>query len=220
MSHEVESVSETNTDQLAASGYWPARAAKLLADGKYSNAVEICKEHVEDEPEIVSGRLIYATALYLAGRLETATDQFYRVLSRDPDNVVALKYLSDMKFASGDEPAAMAGYQRVLEIDPHCRGLKCDLQQETVNKERLHTISLKRGAETSGTPVRGSDREIPFYTETMGDLYLSQGYARLAARVFQRLVTNNDNPRLRDKLTEAESKIRDRESSHVDKTHQ
>jgi tetratricopeptide (TPR) repeat protein len=144
--------------------------------------------------------------------VETATEQFYGVLSRDPDNIVALKYLGDINSASGDEPAAAAAYQRVLEIDPHCRGLKCDLQPQSDKTEKLHTISLKRGPETTGASRQGPAREIPFYTETIGDLYLAQGYARLAAQVFQRLVDKGDNPRLRDKLSEAETKIRDRES--------
>jgi tetratricopeptide (TPR) repeat protein len=200
---------ESLSDQLALSGYWPARAAKLLLEGKYSGVVEICREHLEGEPDIVSGRLIYAIALYRAGQVESAVDQFYHVLSRDPDNLVALKYLGDIKFAAGDELTALANYRRILEIDPYCRGVKCEVRRP--DEETTHTVTLRRKAER-GPAERGSGiREIPFFTETMGDLYLAQGYARLAAAVYQQLADKSDNPRLKDKLIAAEKKIRERE---------
>lgn len=196
-------------DELAVQGYWPANAARHLAEGRYSNAVEICSRHLQDNPRLTSGRLIYATALYLAGQVESATEQFYHVLSQDPDNIMALKYLGDINYAGGDVPAAMAKYQRVIEIDPRCRGLKCALKHR--EKERTRTIALRRGEETAATGAGGATREVLFFTETMGDLYLAQGYPRLAVKVFRRLNEDCDNPRLHEKLREAEKKAGERE---------
>lgn len=200
---------ESLTEQLVAEGYWVARAARFLDKGKYSEAVRLCKDHLEEEPDLTGGRLIYARALHLAGQMESAAEQFYRVLSRDPENIVALKYLGDIRFAEGDEPSAMANYRRVLEIDPHCRGLKSDL--ETRPGATTRTITLKRSEEAPFRERPGSVRDIPFYTETMADLYMNQGYPRLAAEVFRHLLERNENPRLSEKLAEAEGKIHRKE---------
>lgn len=201
---------------LAARGYWPALAAQYLAEERYSRVVELCKEHLADEPDLLSGRLIYARALYHAGQVESAAEEFYRVLSRDANSRVALKYLGDIFFVAGDEPAAMAHYQRILDDDPDSRALCCRLQPQKA--ETTHTVTIRRpGESTAATPPRPTSREIPFFTETMGDLYLSQGYPRLAADVYRTLNESGQNPRLADKLVEAEAKIKEKESSHVQK---
>ncbi len=200
---------ESLTDRLAASGYWPARAARFLAEGKYSRAVETCKEGLAEEPGLVSGRTIYARALYHAGRTDSAVEQFYRVLALDPDNVVALKYLGDIKFTEQDEIGAFAFYRRVLEIDPHCREIACPV--DLPKAEPTRTITIQRAPELSPVKPRESLREIVFYTETVGDLYLAQGHARLAAEVFRSLNDRNPNPRLAYKLEQAEKKIQTKE---------
>jgi len=199
---------ESLVDELASRGYWPARAAKYLAEGKYSRAVEVCRENLPQAPKLLSGRLVYARALFLAGQKEAAAEQFYRVLAVDPDNMVALKFLGDVRCAAGDEVGAMANYQRVQELDPEGHGLSCALAKP--QPETTRTISLTRREEAPPS-VREQLRRIYFYTETMGDLYLAQGHPRLAAEVFSRLSEQGSNPRLAAKLEMVKEKIRDRE---------
>ncbi len=264
---DLEATPETTvTERLAAVGYAPAVAAKFFAEGKYSRAVEICKEALADDTKLVSVRLIYAKALYHAGQRESAAEQFYAVLSLDPENLVALKYLGDIKFAEGDQYTALAHYRRVLEIDPGCRELWCAVKtrvstvsvakangqddagegsQDATEKaaatdetdltvsevtggegqtaaekdksvigsraasgdtEVTRTVTLKRAGETGESKRSERLREIPFITETMGDLYLSQGHYRLAAEVFRTLHDRNPAQRLQDKLDQAEKR--------------
>ena len=209
MTDQLEQEKRPLVDQLAAEGYWVALAAKYLEEGKYSGAVRLCKEHLSEKPDLISGRLIYATALYRAGQTESAAEQFHHVLSLDPDNLVALKYLGDIKFITGDELAAMANYRRILEIDPCCRGLKSEVSERP--KATTRKITLTRGVESRPERISSRLRDIPFYTETMGDLYLAQGYSRLAVAVYRRLVERNQNPRLAEKLANLEEKIREKE---------
>ncbi|MBD3258628.1 tetratricopeptide repeat protein [candidate division GN15 bacterium] len=192
-------------DRLAADGYWPAQAAVALQDGKFSHAVRLCKEGLAEQPRLVSGRLIYAAALLRAGQEESAAEELHRVLALDPDHVVALKLLGDIRFHAGDEPAALANYRRILEIDPFCRGLSQKIERPAEGTTR--TIKLTRHAEPSAKEAAGSLRDIPFVTETIGDLYLSQGHHRLAREVFRRLLEKSDNPRLADKLALAENGV-------------
>ena len=191
------------TERLAADGYWPAQAAVSLAEGKYATAVRLCKESLADQSELVSGRLVYAQALYRAGQAESATEELHRVLALDPDNQVALKILGDIRFEAGELPSAMANYRRVLEIDPHSRGLSSVLKKPE-KKATTRTITISRQYEPSGSRPTESLRDIPFVTETMGDLYLAQGHNRLAGEVFRRLLESNQHPRLAEKLARAE----------------
>jgi tetratricopeptide (TPR) repeat protein len=169
----------------------------------------LCKQHLPDEPELVSGRIIYALALFRAGQMESASEEFYRILSRDPENLVALKYLGDIKFAQGDEFAAMANFARILEIDPYTRGVCGRLAKQPA--ETTTTITLRRGTEASPDSDSTPLRQVPFVTETMGDLYLAQGHSRLAAAVFRSLQQQAGNPRLAEKLAQAEHNVKEKD---------
>ncbi len=161
-------------------------------------------------------RLTYARALYHAGQLEASTDQFYEILTFDPDNVVALKYLGDIKFKQQDQFGALALYARVLEIDPYSSILWC--RWEKSRPETTHTITISRAAEDRVPTTIVPTRTIHFYTETIADLYLDQGYPRLAAEVYRHLLEKNPGGRFKDKLWQAEEKIKEKEASHVKKT--
>ncbi len=196
--------------RLADAGYWAATAIERLDEGKYSDVIQICRENFARSPKLVSGRLAYATALHLSGQTESATDEFHHVLALDPDNQAALKYLGDIRYTSGDLAEGLACYRRILEIDPGCRGVKSSIQKRRTTTTR--TITLARGRETLPGAEEPPLREIPFFTETMGDLYMKQGHPRLAAEVFRRLCESGSAPRLGEKLSQAESKIREKES--------
>jgi tetratricopeptide (TPR) repeat protein len=200
---------ESSIACLSRDGYWAAWAAQHVTAGEYADAIQLCKERLAVEPQLLSARIAYGVALARAGQAESAKEQFFYVLSTDPDNLVALKHLGDIAFAEGDEFSAMAKYERILEIDPYCRGVASDFTNRKI--ERTHTVTLVRPEE----PARSHDtvplRAIPFYTETMGDLYMAQGYHRLAATVYRVLHDRGRHPRLQDKLLQAEEKIKSKE---------
>ncbi len=56
------------------------------------------------------------------------------------------------------------------------------------------------------------------YTETVGDLYLQQGFSRLAEEIFSHLQEKNSNPRLAEKLASVREKIKEKELHNVKKT--
>ncbi|MEW5994463.1 MAG: hypothetical protein AB1744_08720, partial [Candidatus Zixiibacteriota bacterium] len=136
--------------------------------------------------------------------------QFHQVLLLDPGNQVALKLLGDIEYANGDKIAAIANYERILTLDPHCGGLKSGLP---VKQSPVAGVTLTRGPEGDSAKVETAPPKwkIHFYTETIGDLYMKQGHPRQAAEIFRILHQRTENPRLAEKLAQAEEKIRDRE---------
>lgn len=209
MSEPIKNASYS-VESLAAKGYWPAVAARYLGQGKYSKAVEICRDNLAEKTDLLSARLIYARTLYCAGQPESAAEQFYSVLAHDPENLVALKFMGDIKNDSGDTVTALSYYRRVLEIDPNCRGLCSPVRHQ--RRETTQTITLVRNPEPAPADARATSelRRIQFYTETIGDLYLAQGHSRMAAEVFRVLSRNNDNPRLAEKLRISEKTIEEK----------
>ncbi len=210
MNEFVEMAAADSPKELSARGYWPTQIYDFLGQGKYSRVVELCLERLDQSPELLSVRLAYGRALYHTGQTESATEQFKKVLGLDPENLVALKYLGDIRFAASDEFEAMACYSRILELDPASRALCSKVIKPS--RERTRTVTLTRSAEEIKSPApRAMLRQIHFYTETMGDLYLAQGHHRMAAEVFEKLSATDDNPRLNDKKKQAIKKIRERE---------
>lgn len=209
MKQPSDRLSDT-TEYLAARGYWPARAARHLAERKYSKVVELCQPAMSGDDCPLSARLLYARALYHAGQRDASNEQLYRVLAQDATNLMAQKYLGDICFADGDEMAAMFHYRRVLDIDPQCTGLQFSLSDRKPPTTRTMTLRRKKADKGSQKPEESS-KKIQFYSETIGDLYLAQGYPRLAEKVYLELSESNDNPRLSEKLAKARTSILEKE---------
>jgi tetratricopeptide (TPR) repeat protein len=201
--------------ELSSKGYWPAVAMEYLLRKEYARAVELCTIRLKDYPDLISGRVILARALYHSGQFDSAEEEFYRVLQQDPDNLVALKYLGDMKFMNGDEATAFSYYSKVLNIDPKTRGLASSIDQETTQK--THVLTLKKGHEKETPGIRRL-REMPFKTETMGDLLLRQGHSRLALEIFRELAVKNQDQRLFEKYEKTRKSLNIKEENDVSRS--
>jgi tetratricopeptide (TPR) repeat protein len=207
---------DTNTtDSLAAHGYWPAIAAQFLAEKKYSRVIELFKEHTTSGTPPLSARLLYARALFHTSQHEAAAEQFRQVLTHDPENLVALKYLGDIRFASNDTFTALALYERVLELDPKTSGVQSEVKATKPDTTRI--ITMQRPAEPPMVLSRPPAGRVVFYTETIGDLYMAQGYYALAATVYRTLIQNG-NGRVQEKLAIVEEKMKERDT-YVSSTH-
>lgn len=196
---------DNDTTTLAKNGYWPAVARQYFDEGKYARTVELCLRMLDEEPQVLSGRILLARALYHTGQITQAREQFMEILKTDANHLVALKYMGDILFRDGEEAAAIAYYRRVFEIDPACEGLACPLSQRDVVKTTHLTI--KRGAENAPRRDRSPLREPAFITETVGDIYRDQGYLQLAGEVYRRLLHNRLNDRVAGKLKDIEEKL-------------
>lgn len=202
---------KNNSSELSRRGYWPAVAAGYLEDERYSKAVDLCRRKLEDEPQVISGRIILARSLYHAGEYKQAREQFSRILREDASNLVALKYLGDLFFREGEEAAAMAHYRRLLEIDPCCRGLACTIQR--TDEVQMRQLTFKRAAEMVVKREKAPLSEPAFLTETIGDIYHDQGYFRLAKKVYRGLLERRDNNRIAGKLREVNEKLGKKEKT-------
>jgi len=192
--------------------FWPVQAETYLEKGEYAKVVELCEPNMDKFPTLLSARIIYSRALLKLNKQETATEQLYQALSIDPDNVVALKLLGDLHYQKNDSVLAMANYRRVLEIDPECRGLKCELLEKVLVP--VVKLTLQRSSETAEN-IKTYSVAGPFRTETVADLYLAQGQPRVALEIIHELAVGNPNPRMSAKLTDIERLVAQKERRDV-----
>lgn len=208
---------ENLIERLSAKGFWSAQAAKALDEKKYSKAVSISKENLKEGQNYLSGKIIYARALYHSGQIEKAEEIFGQVLSEDQNNIAALKYLGDIRSSKGNDFEAELFYSKIFLIDPKSSALSSSLDDKSESTTK--TITIKRKEETQPVvTIERPGRKIPFYTETMGDLYLAQGFPNLAYEVFKKLSGEKNEERIINKLKKAEDEIKEKEKHHVKKT--
>jgi tetratricopeptide (TPR) repeat protein len=93
-------------------------ASELRRAGRLEEAVALCRAHLPQLPDHLSGAIVYGQALYDLGELTEARAVFEQALRADPENLVALRVLGDIAKRRGDPAAARRWYERVLEADP------------------------------------------------------------------------------------------------------
>lgn len=98
--------------------YFAPLASELRRGGLLTEAVALCRTHLPQHPEHLSGFIVYGQALYDLGELTEARAVFEQALGVDPENLVALRFLGDIAKRRGDAAAARRWYERVLEADP------------------------------------------------------------------------------------------------------
>jgi predicted Zn-dependent protease len=195
--------------RLAEQGYWVARAAIALQREEFAEVIAICQE--QDEASLTdSSLLLRAQAWFRSGQKERAKEQLYSLLTHQPDCPAAIKELADLKFDENDQYGAMGEYRRILELDPNNRGVASRLEKSQPAEKR--TITLKAVGEGSPQSKITDEVEIPFVTETIGDLYFRQGHRNRAVAVFRQLYEKHPNQRLADKLREAEGRAKEKEA--------
>ncbi len=86
--------------------------------GELDQAISLCRTHLPQQPQHVSGHIVLAQALFEAGNTPDARQAFELALDLDPENLIALRYLGDIARVQGDYTTARQWYERVLDADP------------------------------------------------------------------------------------------------------
>jgi tetratricopeptide (TPR) repeat protein len=93
-------------------------ANEYRKSGDLELAIELCRKHLAESPQNLSGQIVFGQALFDAGSLEEAESAFGTAISLDPENLIALRHLGDIARAQSDAVRARLWYQRVVDADP------------------------------------------------------------------------------------------------------
>lgn len=108
-----------------------------LKQKRVKEALELCTQGIENNPDYITGNYILAKIYLTMGDHEKAETQFKKVISHDRYFLSSHKHLADMMAKIGWENKAINHYRDILKLDP--------MEKEAA--QMLETFSLEETAE-------------------------------------------------------------------------
>jgi hypothetical protein len=107
--------------------YFASLASELRRAGSLSEAIALSRAFLLEQPDHMSGHIVFGEVLYAVGDLSGARAVFEQALALDPENEKALGHLGDIAKREGDTDGARRWYERVLKADPWNDGIAAQL---------------------------------------------------------------------------------------------
>lgn len=123
--------------------YLEAAKSAILA-GAYDRAVLICQHILGHYPKHVEAHCLLGEAYREKGQLDEAENVFLKVLSADPENLIARWALSVMSEERGQPQTATWQLQRAFDVSPRHAELRKELSRLLRAKPRWGTAGLGR----------------------------------------------------------------------------
>ena len=178
--------------------------------GQFDDAIRLCLQELKSRPGYLSARVVLGRAYLGRGDHAKAEEEFQWVVELSPDNVRARVHLGQICEAQGRELDAIKHYEAALELAPLDREILASLHR--VRSSFSPSDSSLSRAETKDLP--GLPAEVSalqpiiktqgdlLATETLADLYASQGLADRAAAIYKQLLDKEPfREGIREKLT-------------------
>jgi 3-dehydroquinate dehydratase-2 len=173
--------------------------------GQFDQAIALCLQVLKARSTYVSPRVVLGRAYLESGDQAKAEEEFHRVLELSPENVRARVHLAQICEAQGRTNDAIRHYEAALEFAPLDREMLASLLtlRRTIStfEPSLTRAEPKDVPELAGFgPVE--PRRDPLATETLADLYASQGLMDHAAAIYEQLLEHEPfREDIRAKLT-------------------
>jgi tetratricopeptide (TPR) repeat protein len=173
-----------------------ARLADVYLDrGERQKALELLEQYAEQFPGYPTGFWMLGKIYYGSGEKEKALTYLHRTLQIIPEHPAALELIGKIYMENGEPAMARSYLNQVSQIDK--LGEVAFKSASIQTEEKADSGKIEKSAE----PAKGR-----FATETMVNLYLKQGHKNLARELCEKiLVSQPDNPRIKDILKELEN---------------
>jgi len=196
-------------------------AEEYLKAGLIDKAISTLEDGLKLYPNYTGARVLLARTYMEKGLLDEALREFEKVIEVSPDNIFAHKRLVEIYRKLGRINDAIHSCRTILEFNPKDRevsSILTDLLAEKEKQER-ELVSQREKEESRNidftssweiaTPEDTQDMEEEFLTETMADLYISQGNVEKGKEIYRRLLEKDPlNMSIRKKLEKLETASR------------
>ena len=199
--------------------------------GHYEEAIEVCREGLKLHPDFHGARVTLAKCYldkrhFVEGRLELE-----KVVQGVPENFLAQKLLGEVCEELGDLGAAVHSYKMALLLSPN----DVALSEKVFHLEKNHQEEIEVSETVNVTPetifsdtktdivdtdeeegfrvehiseiFETRDRQKEITTETLGDLYYSQGQFEMALKIYDKLYTSHPSEKLSKKISDTREKL-------------
>ena len=82
--------------------YFAPLANEYRKAGDVERAIQLCREHLPQQPGHMSGHIVFGQALFEAQQFDESRQVFTAALALDPENLIALRHLGDIARGEGD----------------------------------------------------------------------------------------------------------------------
>src|SRR5262245_61652069 len=103
-------------------------AEELRKDGELVEAIRVCREGLQKQPNYPSAHMTLGRALFDNGDLVAARAELDAVLKGAPDNILASRLLGECLERLGDTQAALARFRTTLDLAPGDRQVTAKIQ--------------------------------------------------------------------------------------------
>ncbi|MBN1754576.1 hypothetical protein JW877_00045 [bacterium] len=157
-----------------------ARLADLLFQNKeYNQALKVLKIGLKNYPTYISGHIVLGKILVHFDKLDKAQSEYLKVLSLDPNNVIALKALSEIAKTQNNLEDAASYLRKIITIAPFYGYIKNELleispeyasekNEDDIDKtsEIEIPIDYTGSEEIPPLPIERTSPENPFKEDT------------------------------------------------------
>ena len=150
--------------------------------GKFEEAIRVCQEGLRRRPKYAGAYIMLGRAHHESGDLLAAREAFQRVTQLAPDNLLAYGFLGQIAEARNELSQALDAYRMALTLYPfdmQIRAAVTRLQARVGDETQSASLAV---AEASTAPKE------PLATETLAELYASQGLYERAAQTYEHLM--------------------------------
>jgi len=150
--------------------------------GKFEEAIRVCKEGLRRRPKYAGAYIVLGRAHHESGDLVAAREAYQRVTQLASDNVLAYGFLGQIAEARNEIPQALDAYRMALTLypfDKQIRAAVARLQARVGDETQSASLAV---AEAPAAPKE------PLASETLAELYASQGLYERAAQTYERLM--------------------------------
>ena len=120
-------------------------ANALLNKGYVDEAMSVCEEGLEADPDFIAGRAVLGKCYVKDGKIDKAQEEFEAILEQNHDNVVALIGLGEIYYSMEEYNQALEMYERLLFIDP-------------MNEEFQEMVEKIKGLQSGAVPPPSKEK--------------------------------------------------------------
>jgi tetratricopeptide (TPR) repeat protein len=194
-------------------------AQVLYKQGKVDKAIKVLINGLRYNNKSVTGRFLLGKIYYDRWLIEQAKREFQAVIELAPDNLAACKMLVQIHKSEEAYGKALEILRSASAYHPHDGSIVSELMEieaalSAADKKEKEFKAAREGIKAAlesksldELEPGPEQREKELYTETIADIYVSQGLYDRACRVLEKMIENDPgNETFREKL--AESRLR------------
>ena len=200
---------DADTQPVQGLSHSVARAAdRYREQGRFDDAIMLCLQELKASPTYASARVVLGRAYMESGDSVNAEAEFHRVVELFPENLRVRMHLAQICEAQGRVEEAIGHYEKALEFSPLNREIRASLLRLRAPISSFAPSVYPQASAVPGLPDSHGEfcsderDENLFATETLADLYASQGLTDQAASIYQKLLDEQPfNEKIRGKLS-------------------